>query len=96
MSSNLLFLTCPPRVVKSLVDEVTMLLEAKQSAARVVKYGVLCKGQDGFVIIAVPYPEGFSSRLLDDIRHDEEITGYVLLPSETVLSVEMEAHDDTR
>lgn len=94
MNSDLLFLTCPPRVVKPLVEELTTQLEAEHSLARVAKYGILCKGQDGFVILAVPYPDGFSSRLLDDIRHDEEITGYVLLPSGSVPDTEKEAHDD--
>ncbi len=94
MNSNMLFLTCVPRVVKQLVEEVTTLLEAERSGARVVKYGVLCKGQDGFLIIAVPSAEGFPSRLLDAVRHEDEITGYVTLTSDTSSGREMEAHDD--
>jgi len=94
MNSNMLFLTCVPRVVKQLVEEVTTLLEAEQSAARVVKYRVLCKGRDGFVIVAVPSSDGFSSRLLDAVRQEEAITGYVTLTSDTSLGAEMEAHDD--
>lgn len=53
MSGDLLFLTCSPRVVKPLVEELTTLLEAGHCAARILKYGVLIKGGDGFLIIAV-------------------------------------------
>ncbi len=94
MSSSLLFLTCPPRVVTPLVEEVTTQLEAEQSAAKIVKYGVLCKGQDGFVIIAVAYPDGFATKFFDYLKHEEDITGYVMLTSDICSGAEMEVHHD--
>jgi len=94
MSNELLFLTCSPRVVKPLVDEVTTLLEAGHCAARILKYGVLIKGGDGFLIIAVARPQGFSAKFFEYLRHEDEITGYVTLTSDTSSGAEMEAHDD--
>ncbi|MBA2676814.1 MAG: hypothetical protein H0U76_00205 [Ktedonobacteraceae bacterium] len=95
MSSDLLFLTCPPREVKALVDDVTIRLEAEGSAARVVKYGVLCKNRDGFIVLAVPHPETFSCTMLEHIKQDEDITGYVTLTSDDTKFCPEEAHDDT-
>ncbi len=94
MSSDLLFLTCPPRVVKPLVEALTTQLEAEQSAARIFKYGVLCKGGDGFLIIAVAHLEGFSTKFFESIRHEEAITGYVTLTSGNDSGTEKEAHHD--
>ena len=95
MSSELLFLTCPPREVKALVDDVTLRLEAEGSAARVVKYGVLCKNRDGFLILAVPHHETISCAMLEHIKRDEGITGYVTLTSDDTEFCPEEAHDDT-
>lgn len=97
MNSSLLFMTCSPRLVKQLVDEVTTLLEAEQSPTRVVKYGVLCKGQDGFLILAIAHPDGFSAKFFEHIRHEEDITGYVTLTSDICVDGKMEGphdHDD--
>jgi len=94
MSSDLLFLTCPPRVVKPLVEALTTQLEAEQSAARIFKYGVLCKGGDGFIIIAVVHPQGLKAKFFEHIRQKEDITGYVTLTSDIGSGVEMEAHHD--
>ncbi len=96
MNGTLVFVTCSPRIVKVLVEKVTTLLEAEQSAARVVKYGVLCKGGDGFLIVAVAHPEGFSAKFFEHIRHEEDITGYVTLTSDNDSGAEMEAHHDNR
>ena len=93
MSSELLFLTCPPREVKALVDDLTIRLEAEGSAARVVKYGVLCKNRDGFIILALT-DESFSPNFFAHIKQDEDITGYVILTSnDTALHAE-EAYFD--
>jgi len=97
MSSDLLFLTCPPRIVKPLVEELTTHLEA-DNHARIVKYGVLCKGRDGFIILAIAHPESFPAHFLDALRMDEEITGYVTLTSnDNDFLAGMEAdHDNTQ
>ena len=87
--NDLLFLTCPPRVVKPLVEELTEYLETAQSTAHILKYGVLCKNRDGFVILTSSSPEGFPTYLYDRVRQDEEITGYV-----TLTSTEMEGHQN--
>ena len=80
MSSDLLFLTCPPRVVVPLVEDLTRRLEAEEPTAQILKYGVLCKNRDGFIIIALPQAS-FSSNFFAHIKQDEEITGYVTLTS---------------
>ena len=96
MSSDLLFLTCPPREVKALVDDLTIRLEVEESAARIVKYGVLCKNRDGFIILAVPHTENLSSNFLEHIKQDEDIIGYVTLTSrDNERGAEMEAQNDT-
>jgi tRNA A37 methylthiotransferase MiaB len=95
MNGDLLFLTCSARVVTLLAEDMTTYLEDEQNTARVAKYGVLCKGSDGFVIVATPSPEGFSSDFLETIEQNEEITGYVLLPgTSNQLQRKMEGHDD--
>lgn len=91
MSNELLVLTCPPRVVVLLVEELLTQLEANHSVAKVVKYGVLSKGSDGFVVIACPYPDGFPTLFLESIHHDEEITGYVLISCDNPIETEAQA-----
>ena len=90
MNGNLLFLTCSARVVTLLAEDMTTYLEDEQNTARVVKYGVLCKGQDGFIIVAASSPDGFSSDFLETIQQNDEITGYVLLSNGTMPPIEME------
>lgn len=91
MSSELLVLTCPPRIVVPLVEELSTQLEEDHSLAKVVKYGVLSKGSDGFVVIACPYPHSFPPLFLESIHHDEEITGYVLIPCDNPIETEAQA-----
>jgi hypothetical protein len=79
MSIDLLFLTCPPPLVAALVEQLKAQLEERPSAARVVRSGVMCKGRDGFIILACPYPDGFHSAFLDAIGQMEELHGYMLL-----------------
>lgn len=95
MSSDLLFLTCPPRVVKPLVDELTWRLEADCGVARILKYGVLIKGDDGFIIIAIAHPQGLTAKFFEYIRQAEGIIGYVTLTSDNDSGAEMEAHHDS-
>ncbi len=79
MSIDLLFLTCPPPLVAALVKRLQAQLEERPSAARVVRSGVMCKGRDGFIILACPYPHGFPGAFLDAIQQVEELRGYILV-----------------
>jgi hypothetical protein len=81
-SVDLLFITCPPRVAKFLMSELEDKLAEQHSPARVVKYGVMCKNEHGFIVLACPHPDGFPSNFLDNIHRDEEISGYVLVTSD--------------
>ena len=76
MRCNVLYLTCPPRSARSLVDELMDELAAAHVQARVLKYGVTTKAHDGFILIASPqeFPRAFVERL----QQDDEITDYVL------------------
>ena len=91
MNIDLLFLTCSARIVTPLVEDMTTYLEAAPTrTAQVVKYGMLCKGYDGFIIVAALSSDGFSSGFLETIQQNDEITGYVLLSNGTMPPTEME------
>jgi hypothetical protein len=79
---DLLFITCPPRVAKALMEELEDKLAEQRNPACVLKYGVMYKAVHGFIILTCPYPDGFPSNLLDAIQKDEEISGYVLVTSD--------------
>lgn len=76
MRGNILYLSCPPRSARSLVDELMDELAVAQVSARVLKYGVTTKAHEGFMLIVSPqeFPHAFVERL----RQDAEITDFVL------------------
>ncbi len=95
-ATDFLFITCPPRVVVPLVEDLTRRLEAEEPAARILKYGVLCKNRDGFIILAMPQAS-FSSNFFAHIKQDEEITGYVTLTSnDTELNAQEAYYDNNQ
>jgi hypothetical protein len=92
MSFDVLFVTCPPRVARYLMDELENKLVEQHSPAQVVKYGVMCKNVHGFVVLACPHPDGFPAAFLESIHQDEEISGYVLVSSDDQKATIGEGH----
>jgi len=70
-TKHLLFLTCRPRTVLALADEVTDHLEAQSLVARVLLYGISLKGQEGFIVLEFSAP--MPTHLLDHLKADEDI-----------------------
>ncbi len=93
MKCNVLYLSCPPRSARPLVDELMEELAAAHVPARVLKYGATTKAHNGFMLIVSPqeFPHTFVERL----RQDAEITDFVECsddePGRTAAETEVEA-----
>lgn len=87
---DILFLVCDPRIARELTEEIMDRLAHWKVPARVLKYGIMTKGVNGFSIIAV---QGLPAALLEIIKQDGEVSGYVVLEDSlsTTLGTEAQA-----
>ena len=76
MRCNVLYLSCPPRSARPLVDELMEELAVAHIQARVLKYGATTKAHDGFMLIVSP--QDFPRTFVERLQQDAEITDYVL------------------
>jgi hypothetical protein len=77
MNIDVLFIVCNPRSASPLTDEIMDRFTDRQIVARVLQYGIMQKGLNGFIIVAVQ--GGMPADLLEIIKRDEEVSGYVVL-----------------
>jgi len=73
---DILFIICEPRAAHPLTDEIMDRLIEWKIPARVLKYGIMQKSLHGFIVVAV---QGLPSNLLEIIKRDGEVSGYVVL-----------------
>lgn len=85
---DILFLVCEPRIARELTEEIMDRLNKWNVPARVLKYGIMQKGINGFLVIAV---QGLPNDLLEIIKQDSEVSGFVILENNMPATMGTEA-----
>lgn len=71
-----MFLTCNPRWVRSLADEITDVLIEQHAEATILLYGITTKQKEGFLVIE--WEETVPNAFRERMAHDQDITDFVI------------------
>jgi hypothetical protein len=77
MNIDVLFLICNPRTASPLTEEIMDRFAERKISARVIRYGIMQKGLNGFLIVAVQ--GGTPADFLEIIKQDEDVSDYIVL-----------------